>query len=54
MKPINPHRTRKTSMRTRKMRGEDNLKGSVSRAIACPWPVFIAKACPEYGTETAK
>ena len=28
-KTISPHRTRNTSIRTRKMRGEDNLNGSM-------------------------
>src|SRR3954470_20553250 len=30
---ISPHRIRKTSIRTRKMRGEETLKGSISRAM---------------------
>ena len=31
-----PHRTRNTSIRNRKIRGEDSLKGSRSRAMAGP------------------
>ena len=37
---IRPHRIRKTSIRTRKMRGEETLNGSMSRAIA---GLFVAE-----------
>ncbi len=38
---IRLHRIRKTSIRTRKMRGEETLNGSMSRAMA---GLFVAEA----------
>ena len=50
---IRPHRIRNTIIRTRKIRGEETLNGSMSRAMAFDVraaKIRLIEALPHYGT----